>query len=144
MKLSRSRINWRFLSTVQVCQKYSWVNVLSYFSLPMDGSLHYYLITFLPSLLKLSSIRHLCTLNTLKSRPKSGSSKCAVIMSNLSSGINIDCIQFGVLSQQDSAEAWQIVKIADRDTQPRYASLVSRQVMSCTDSGHTQFNITRH
>ncbi len=58
-------------------------------------------------------------------------------MSNLSCVIDTYCIKYGVLSQQDSAEAGQILKIADRDTQPRYASLVSRQVMSYTDLGHT-------
>lgn len=52
------------------------------------------------------------------------------------------CIIVCILKQQVSAEAWQILKIADRNTQPRNASLVSRQVMFCTDLGHPMQNPT--
>lgn len=40
----------------------------------------------------------------------------AAIMSNLSSVIGIYCTKYGALKQHDSAEAWQILKIANRET----------------------------
>lgn len=87
-----------------------------------------------------ATIHHIAQAHLSKPQTYKWLVQFAEIMSNLSNITDIYCIYCGVFdifSQQDSAEAWQILKIADTDTQPRYASLASRQVMPCTDLGHT-------